>query len=57
MCLGKVNHIDIVPQAGSVLGRIVVTEYAQALSFSDCGLGDERHEVVWHSARKLTYKG
>ena len=57
MCLCKIDNIDIVPQAGSVLGWIIISENAQALSLSDCCLGDEWNEVVWHSARKLTDKG
>ena len=56
MCLCKIDNIDIVPQAGSVLGWIIISENAQALSLSDCSLSDEWNQVVRNTARKLTDK-
>ena len=54
MCLGKVHDVDIVPQTGAVRSRVVVAENAQAGAFAYCSLGDERHEVVRHSAWKFS---
>ena len=57
MCLCEVYDIDVVPEACSVLCRIVVSEYAQALPLADSRLGDERHEIVRNAARKLADEG
>ena len=56
MRLCKVNHIDIVAQACTVLCRIVVTEDAEALALSDRCLSDERNEIVRNTARELAYE-
>ena len=57
MGLREVYDVDVVTEAGSVLGRIVIAEDAQAFAFSNRGLSDERHEIVRHTARKLADKG
>ena len=57
MCLGKINNVDIVAETCSVRCRIVISENAEALTLSDCGLGDERNEVVRHTAREFADEG
>ena len=57
MSLGKIDNIDIITQACTVLSRIVISEDAQALSLADRCLGDEWHEVVRNSTRKLADEG
>ena len=53
---GKVNHIDIVTEAGAVFSRIDISEYAETLTFSDGSLGDERNEIVRNATREFAYK-
>ena len=53
MGLGEVHDVDVVAEACAVFGRVVVAEDAQALALADRGLGDERNEVVRHTARKF----
>ena len=57
MCLGKINNVDIVAETCSVRCRIVISENAEALTLSDCGLGDERNQVVRNASRKFSDKG
>ena len=57
MGLGEVHDVNVVPLAGSVRSRIVIAENAQALPLADGSLGDERHQVVGHASRKLSYQG
>ena len=57
MRLGKIHNVDIVAETCSVRCRIVIPENAEALTFSDCGLGDERNEVVRNASRKLSDEG
>ena len=57
MSLCKVHYIDVIPEACSVLGRIIIAEDAQTLTLADCGLRDERNQIVRNSARKLTDEG
>ena len=49
VCLGKVNDINIVADAGAVGCAIVVAEDFELLSDSDGGLCDKGDEVHWHS--------
>ena len=56
MGLCKVNNIDVVTKASTVLSRIIISEDAQTLAFSDSGLSDERHEIVRNATRKLADK-
>ena len=57
MCLGKIHNIDVVAETCSVRCRIVISENAEALTLSDCGLGDERNQVVRNASRKLSDEG
>ena len=57
MCLCKIHNVDVVAETGSVRCRIVISENAEALTFSDCSLGDERNEVVRNASRKLSDEG
>ena len=50
MSLCEIHDINIVPQACAILGRIVISEYAQAFALSDCSLGDERDQIVRDTA-------
>ena len=54
MSLGEIYNVNIVAKACTVLGRIVISEDAQALALADCSLGDERNEIVRNTARKFT---
>ena len=53
MGLGKVYDIDVVADAGTVGGVVVVTEYAQFLADADCGLGEVRDEVLRNTVGEL----
>ena len=55
--LGEVHDVDVVAQAGAVLGGIVVAEDAEAGALADGGLGDERDQVVRDAARELADEG
>ena len=57
MSFCKVYDVDIVPEAGPVRGGVVVPENRKTFPLSDCGLGDERNQIVGHSAGKLADKG
>ena len=57
MGLGQVDDVDVVAKAGAVRGRVVVSEDGEALTLADGSLGDERDEVVGHSAGQLADKG
>ena len=46
MTLCQVNHMDVVPDTGAVVGGVVVAEDAQLLPAANGGLGDEGHQVV-----------
>lgn len=46
MCLGEVNDIDIVADAGAVGGVVVVTEYAEFLADADGGLSESRRAWI-----------
>ena len=57
MSLRQIDDVDIVAQAGSVGRVVVVAEHGKALLLPYGRLGDERHEVVGHSAGKLADQG
>ena len=46
MTLGQIHHMDVVPDAGAVVGGVVVAEYAQLLELAHGNLGDIGHQVV-----------
>ena len=46
MAPGQVNHMDIVPHAGAVVGVVIVAEHVQILPPAHRHLGDEGHQVV-----------
>ena len=56
MSLGQIDDIDVISETGAVLGRIVVSEDAQSLAFTDGCLGDERYEIVRNPSRKFSDK-
>ena len=43
--------MNIIPYAGAVMGRIVVTKYRQLFQFADRDFGDIRHEIVRDAGR------
>lgn len=47
--LSKINHIDIVADAGAIGGVVVVAKDAQLLTQACSGLGNKRQEVVGHA--------
>ena len=55
MCIGQITHMDIITYTCSVGCRIVVTEHTQFFTFSNCHLGDIRHQIVWYSVGILSY--
>ena len=57
MCLSKVHDVDVVTQTCSVLGRVVVSEDAEALTLADGCLGDERDEVVRTASWEFAEEG
>ena len=46
MTLGKIHHMDVVPDTGAVRGVVVVAEYGQLFPAAHCHLGDKGHQVV-----------
>ena len=46
MALGKIHHMDVVPDAGAVGGGVVVAVDAEILPAAHSHLGDEGHQVV-----------
>ena len=43
--LGEVDHMDIVAHAGTVMGRIIISENIQMIALSDCNLCDIREKI------------
>ncbi len=43
---GEVHDVDVVADPRAVVGVVVAAEDAEAVAFTDGGLGNERHEVV-----------
>ena len=56
MCFCKIHNIDVVSDAASVRGIVVVSENVQMVSDSCRGLSDERYQVLRHTSRQLAYK-
>ena len=52
--LGQVYHMDIVPDAGAVVGVIVIAEYAQSFPSAHGHLGDIGHQIVGNALGILT---
>ena len=46
MGLGQIHHMDVVADAGAVMGGVVVAEHPQAVPASGRHLRDEREQVV-----------
>jgi hypothetical protein len=57
MSLGEIDYINVVTEACTVLGIIVISENAQALALSDRSLCDERNEVVRNASWEFADKG
>ena len=55
MTLCEIYDMDIVANAGSVLGLIVIAEDTEADQLSDCNLGDVRKQVIRHTLRVLSH--
>lgn len=47
MALGEVSNVNVVSDAGSVGGRVIVSENAQLLSFAGNDFLNEGEQVVW----------
>lgn len=45
----EVYNMDVVADAGSVYGVVVIAEYAQTWQLADCNLCDVWQEVVWNA--------
>mmetsp|Transcript_8723 Transcript_8723/g.28817 ORF Transcript_8723/g.28817 Transcript_8723/m.28817 type:complete len:374 (+) Transcript_8723:809-1930(+) len=51
--LGQVDHVDVVPHAGAVLGRVVRAVDGEVRPLPDRDLLDVGHQVVWDPLRRL----
>ena len=54
MALGQIHNMDIVSDAGAVMGVIVIAVDAQEFPAADGNLGDVRHQVVWDTTGIFT---
>ena len=54
MALGQIHHVDIVPDAGAVVGGIVAAEHMELLQLAHGHLGDVGHQVVGDAVGVLT---
>ena len=54
MRLCKVNHVDEVANAVSVTGVIVIAEYIEDFSCSDCSLGHEGYKAIRNTIWQLS---
>ena len=52
--VSQVNHVDVVAHAGTINGRVVVTEDVQVLAATHSNLRDKGHQVVRDARRVLT---
>ncbi len=46
MALGQIHHVDVIPDAGAVVGGVVVAIDAELFPAADGGLGDVGHQVI-----------
>ena len=57
MSLGEVDDVDVVADAGSVGGIVVITEDTELLADADSGLGEVRDEVLGNAIGHLSDDG
>src|SRR5699024_198220 len=55
MALGQVHHMDVVPDAGAVVGGVIVAVNAELFPAAHSHLGDVGHQVVGDTPGVLTH--
>ena len=49
MAFGQVDDVDVISDAGSVDGLVIVSEDTEEREFANRNLSDVWHEVVWEA--------